>query len=361
MKRFITLLCIVSCCFASVILYQNFADSVEYVDPDHATPALNVETPSEEEPSSVEPPESPAVEESDPWPRHEPESKNDFIIKYYDSNYYYPQESTSLCCDRRVFKVMPYGFYSWGKSLGICDSYGSVGAMISACTRSPCKALVGDLRFHIDDERRCGASGGIGLRIGDECCYDGYFVYFDYFEGCVGPFHQLGFSYERIQECYEFRLNTYIPLNTKGKQKLMAVFDDYDNTGVSVPYIAKAFTKERPYTGLDAEVGCRCCEGCFSGYAGFGLHYFARDCCEELFGMKGVLRFWCGDYLSFEGQITWDKCNKTLGRGQITLTLPFEVICSACGFSTYCSRPIRRVYRDGPIHLDRFCHYHTNY
>lgn len=273
-------------------------------------------------------------------------------------------ECAECCpCDARGRKVdvLGYGLYSWGQSVGICDSYGSFGALISTCSCFPCSTALADVSFHVTDKGKFGASTGVGFHCGDECCYDGYFIYYDYLEGRIGKFHQLGFSYEKIQDYYEFRLNAYLPVDIKGKRKLDKVFDDYDSTGVTPPYKVKAFCNERPFTGFDIEAGSHCRTECFDAYAGFGLYYFGRDCCKDVLGMKGVMRLFCGQYFEAQGQVTWDKCNRVLLRGQIALTLPFDLICDPCGFKSCCIRPLNRVYRDGPIHLDRCCQFKTNF
>lgn len=267
------------------------------------------------------------------------------------------------CCEQscRRVKLMPYALYSWGQSVGICDSYATFGAMGLTSTCFPCVNAVADIGFHVTDKGKFGASTGVGFRCGDECCYDGYYLYYDYLEGRLGKYHQLGFSYEKIEDYYEFRLNTYLPVDIKGKKELKDVRKDFNNTGVSTPYVAKAFCIERPVTGFDVEAGSHCRTECFDAYAGFGFYYFGRDCCKDLLGMKGVLRFFCGQFFEAQGQLTWDRCNRVLLRGQIAVKLPFDLICDPCGFKSCWICPPNRIYRDGPIHLDRCCEFKTNF
>jgi Inverse autotransporter, beta-domain len=257
-----------------------------------------------------------------------------------------------------------YGLYSFGKSVGICESYGSAGVLFTPCLTSCYLGPILDASYHFFQDGTAGASIGTGFRfLGKENNYMGGFnVFYDYREGEFGGgYNQVGVGVELLANGFELRVNGYFPVNNHENKSDTVVYDDYNNSSVVTPYEVSVFREEFALLGFDGELGVyKCCNG-FGGYAGVGAYYFEKQDFLDVWGVKGKLRFTYGKFILLEGQVAWDDVYETQGRGVIEIRLPLEFFC---GLSTVRCCPCkseRPLFRESPIHLKKCCKYTKNY
>ena len=256
-----------------------------------------------------------------------------------------------------------YSGASFGRGLGLMHDYGTIGVRgINEIPGTPFYTLF-DASYHYISSNRSGASALLGCRYVAENrrCASGLFLFYDYTEGKVADFNQVGVSAEWFVNCFEFRLNGYFPVGDKTQKGDRVIFDDYDNTGRVIPYIVHAYKQEMALSGFDGEVGVRHSCRWLASYAGVGPYYYRHSSSFDAWGVIGKLRMEITSYVTLEGQVTWDQKDHTRGRGIVTINLPLPLIGGLCDLFCGIAPSLQPVYRNDVVRYTRCCTYKENY
>ena len=108
-----------------------------------------------------------------------------------------------------------------------------------------------DLRgHHLHNDEYAGNVGLIGRYMSDsKCRVFGLNAYYDFRQGCLGNYNQVGGGLEILGRRWDFHLNGYFPLG-KHEHNLGCIFDDYEGD-----YYAIFNKKEFSFWGGNAELG----------------------------------------------------------------------------------------------------------
>lgn len=210
-----------------------------------------------------------------------------------------------------------------------------------------------DFRYHHFDNGSNAFSLGGGVRF---CCLGnicGVNAFYDYRTGCHSGFNQLGIGLESLGECWNFRLNGYIPVGESSRRCSFCFFNGYSNPDF--------FFQEERF--LDS----------FGGF-NFEIEHWTSGCCGDL-GIavspyyynrkKGCKRNVYGSQL----RLTAELCNLSLSligsydnvfhgrlQAQVGFIFPFyfqKSDCKCFHVGCQCSRLYQRVERNDAIILKR--------
>lgn len=263
--------------------------------------------------------------------------------------------------------------YTLGKGVGYPTGYTSIGlwSALNSNRDSQFQPFI-DLRGHVLNNGQKAANIGLGARYLSTCLNTifGASVYYDYREGFLGHYNQIGVGAEILGKCWDFRINGYIPVG-KRDNLTCCLFEDYDGD-----YFALFLKKERSLGGFDAEVGaflrrkdpCCCCD--FDVYAAIGPYYFSTNCGPNVFGGQARLAVGWLNCINVEVIATSDRVFHERVQGRFELCIPLggnwccwgagKEDCGNCSCWPRCVDCLR-VERREIIVLDDCCEWETNY
>ncbi len=195
-----------------------------------------------------------------------------------------------------------------------------------------------DLRGHRFDNDEYAFNVGIGGRFipcrNSFCDILGFNAYYDFREGCLHNYNQIGVGLEILGRCWDFRANGYIPVGAK-KFRCKCVFDDFDGD-----FFAIHTRREITSYGFNAEVGWQAIDcRCFSLYAAAGPYYLTRNtkCFDSIAGGYVRVRPQIQDYLAVEGKYSHDSFYNNIWQLTVIVSLPLYQIanqnCKPCRLS----------------------------
>ncbi len=186
-----------------------------------------------------------------------------------------------------------------------------------------------DLRGHRFDNNTYAANAGIGGRYipnpaSDKFCEIlGFNAYYDYRQGCIGYFNQLGAGIEILGSRWDLRANAYVPFGKK-RHLDTYVYDDYEGD-----YYATLNQIESISYSFNGELGCLLIKdwGDFSLYAAAGPYFIARAICNDgVVGAEARLRPQYKDYLALDMSWRYDQLFDTIWQVEVIFTLPLYQI-----------------------------------
>jgi len=189
-----------------------------------------------------------------------------------------------------------------------------------------------DLRGHIDNSGKWATNAGVGVRYLDNChsVVYGLNLYWDWREARHFNFHQIGGGLEVLWPCWDFRFNGYGPITTSQKTYRTG-FDKFKGN--------QAFFEQKQELalwGVDGTLGYWLYNyGCFGIHTALGGYYFAGKHGKDLGGGLFRAKVRLTDYITLEGQASYDTEFKWLGQGELALHLPFGPTVKRCARSVY--------------------------
>jgi hypothetical protein len=254
----------------------------------------------------------------------------------------------------------PYPFYlsfanRGGEGIGYEEGFSTVGGLIFFPSLPKNTHIFMDLRYHIFNDARSAANGGLGVRIvpGNSRKIIGLNCYYDYRGTSNSHWHQIGVGAEFLTSKIDFRVNGYIPL--KNKHRIEHFF--FNN------YIGDFFFErnrfEYAFPGFDAELGGTLFENCQAVlYAAIGPYVYPRgDACFSIIGGRFRLEFDIKQIIFLEASTTWDDFNKTIVQGQVTFRFPI----GKSYYRTYRNILTQSVIRNEIITTDKFSRFFWNW
>lgn len=233
-----------------------------------------------------------------------------------------------------------------GEGIGFGTDYSTVALLLAPdCALGRAMPLI-DLRVHHFDNNTYAANAGVGFRYipspNTFCEILGANVFYDFRQGRMGNYHQLGAGIEILGKRWEFRANGYFPIGIKS-HKTKCTFDHYEG-GFFAIHRRCEFTAY----GYNAEAGYYIINrNDFSLYAAGGPYYLLRRCEDNTLGGEVRIRPQYKDYLALEFKASYDPVFKAVYQVGITIRLPLYQIrnrgCRPCGMqSRQVYQPIER-------------------
>jgi len=210
-----------------------------------------------------------------------------------------------------------------------------------------------DLQIHrFDHGSKYAGNVGLGFRVCPEWGEQifGFNAFYDFRNHRHGNFNQLGLGFELLGPCFNFRLNSYLPI---GRKKL---FESSSITSFDAGYFVLQEDYLNSLYGVDFEVegliGRICCTDI---YLAIGSYYYSGNKCrDDLYGARYRLSACFCDYFNLSIVDTHDCCFKNRIQAEIGITIPF------CGSSSCCDL-FQRIRRNELILSDRRSRWIWNY
>ena len=225
----------------------------------------------------------------------------------------------------------------WGEGVSFGTDYSTLALLSAPDYRSgPCYADVGPSRSPFRQQHLCGKYrywGQIHSNWGWFCQILGLNAFYDWREGKLGNYQQIGVGLEILGKRWDLRANGYVPISVK-QRKLKCVFNQYEGD-----YFAIHRQCEFTSYGYNAEVGYYAIRGKdFFLYAAGGPYYLVRKCHNKTRGGEFRLRPQYKDYLALDFSVSHDNVFGTVYQAQVILYLPLYQISKRinkrpCGLS----------------------------
>lgn len=242
-----------------------------------------------------------------------------------------------------------------GKGVGYDSGYTTVESTFFPNLCKRCFWTFTDLRFHIVNDGTVASNLGMGIRY-QPCNFSqifGFNVYYDFRRSDRKfNYNQIGFGFEILSCCYDFRVNAYIPFD---RERIIdyCVFDQYEDG-----YVIRRKEVENAFRGFSVEFGRPFCFSiCNYTYFALGGYFFKENICHTSLGSYFRSLVFVKNYLFFEGKISYDALFKTRLQGKIGLSIPL----GRCSYKRGSCPQYQPVYRNELIVLDEFCKWKWNY
>lgn len=228
----------------------------------------------------------------------------------------------------------------WEAGINYGTNYSSLAILFAPDYRIGHTLPLVDLRAHRFDNNTYAASLGVIARYLPEsfCELLGANIYYDYRQGSIGHFHQMGVGVEILSKRWDFRANAYIPFTTEFK--CQCHFDDYQGG-----FFIKERKTETVSYGYNAEVGYLAVRThTFLLYLAAGPYYMTgRHCHEKTRGVKARIRPQYKDYLALDLSMTHDPVYETVYQAKVIISLPLYQITGQN--KNHCGVTDRQIYQ----------------
>lgn len=212
-----------------------------------------------------------------------------------------------------------------------------------------------DLRAHCFDEMgKYAANIGVGFRVAPKFTNQifGVNAYYDCRNASHSHFNQLGIGVEMLGECWNFRLNGYLPVGQKSFLKSCCFFNEYIGDFF--------FLRENFIDGLkgvnfeiESWVGEICCAEI---YLAIGAYYYqGKGCRRSIYGSEYRVSTDFCDNFTFSIFATHDCVFNTRIQAQLSFTLPLSCQCEED------ARLFQRIYRQEIVVLQKRKRFQWNF
>lgn len=202
-----------------------------------------------------------------------------------------------------------------------------------------------DLRGHRFDNNTFSTNVGLGGRFipkeNSYCELIGLNTYYDWRQGFIGDYHQMGIGMEVLSRRWDFRANVYVPL---GAAKNLTTCNYQYDGGYEMNYSDCEFATY----GFNAEVGWLAVkQKGFLLYMATGPYYLSRSTCcfDPMRGAEFRIRPQFKDYFAIEGKVSWDSVYSWVYQTQFILSLPLYAVNRDQKAKTPCRISERQIYQ----------------
>jgi hypothetical protein len=253
----------------------------------------------------------------------------------YQQEFYHcckPSCVPDCCCDSRPWPKRVTIKHVWGDQESTClpfaTNYTTLNLLFAPDYRLGSVLPMLDLEVHRFDNNTYAANGGVGGRYipnpSCDCFCEilGFNAYYDYRQGCIGYYQQVGAGIEILGSRWDFRANAYAPFGNR-RHTNTCVFDDYDGD-----YYAIKSNIESVSYSFNAEIGYLLYDSCtFLFYAAGGPYFLATDVCYGGFvGGEVRIRPQYKDYVALDLSWRYDDLFETIWQIEIIFSLPLYQI-----------------------------------
>lgn len=250
------------------------------------------------------------------------------------------------------------GAAAGGQYIGQDKNYIEFGTLITPRLENDRWIYFSDLRGYILDDDCYAASAGIGLRgmLGNSGSIIGGNFYYDYFNSRFGSFNRVGIGLEILRDCFDIRMNSYIPITDSNKSSKKR----YEYEG---GYVAECREKETTFRGIDAEIGKRFCS-CYgvNFYGAIGPYYYSGCDLPNVAGCSSRIEAFCSDIVKIEGLFSYDNEYHFQAQAKLSISIPFDTLmCCFRKCACYSNCYGRPVVRNSLPFFHRCCDWDWNW
>ena len=174
-----------------------------------------------------------------------------------------------------------------------------------------------DLRGHAFNDGKFAANAGLGLRYISNYVY-GINAYYDYRNTHHQHYNQFAAGLEALGKIWDFRINGYLPLGRRNSNYYQTHFGEFKKHSI---YLSRK--KQVSLKGANAEVGYHLDHfQDFPFYFAGGLYYL-HGTGRTAWGGQLRARLDIYDYLTLDGNISYDHLFRWVGQGQVSVNFPF--------------------------------------
>ena len=229
-------------------------------------------------------------------------------------------------CDSEVQAGWVAARHREPNGIGYAPGYSTLEAFYAPCVNDFNYPFL-NFRAHVFNNGKPAFNTGIGLRHLFECSNNviGGNIYWDFREGKHTNFHQIGAGLEWFSPKWDLHLNGYFPVN-RHKKRYKQGFDGF--AGNRAFFFRKY---ELAMMGADAQLGYLFyTSDLFDLRGAIGGYTFHGNFGEHASGglLKLTTRF--TDYITAEGQVSYDNHFKWIGQGEFGLRFPFGRTLKLC-------------------------------
>ena len=223
-----------------------------------------------------------------------------------------------------------------------------------------------DLFFFVDargywlEKNRHAASVGGGIRMLSRSCGTsriwGANLYYDYNEGKHKGFNQIGIGLESLGACLDFRVNAYIPIETKAcsSSRTYSYPDGWE---------WQIREREFSYKGVDGEIGYRLWQYCnFTVYGAAGPYYYhSKGPHQNVYGGQIRLEARYLDYVTLEARFSDDNRYHAEVQGKLIISIPIDQLMGCFSYDRCRAFFTQPVKRNGLAFFDHCCNAKWNW
>lgn len=261
----------------------------------------------------------------------------------------------SQCC-REIFQETEVEFsYNFGNYISIDENYFEIG-LFAPLALSDSYTTFLDLNGYRFDDGKWASSTGLGIRKDlSERGALGINLYYEYRRGeSKNDFHQIGFGGEWLNQCWDIRINGYLPVWRKTQTSQFCAFNHLRDG-----FFATRRRIEYAYSGFDAEIGGPLLDYCdFNLYGAIGPYYYAHSHQHHFWGGHGRLELDWKSILSLKIRISSDKVYSTNAQGIIQVSFPIDFCWE--NWKSHCLIN-QKARRNGVILTDHCCDWTWNW
>lgn len=232
----------------------------------------------------------------------------------------------------------------WGDGIGFGTNYSTLEIFCAPDYRFGHFLPFLDLRGHRFDNNLYAASAGFGVRYlpGRDCFCEmmGLNAYYDFRQGFLGNYNQVGAGIEMLGARWDLRANVYVPFGST-KHKKSCCFNNFDGDFFichrRCEFANYAFNAEFGYLFI------RTCDFLF--YWAAGPYYLTRRCDDNTLGVKARVRPQYKDYFALDVSYSYDPVYKTVWQAEIILNFPLYQISSSRNQKNRCCLSDRQIYQ----------------
>lgn len=248
--------------------------------------------------------------------------------------------------------------YATGQFIAIDEDYAQVELFVPIVHEN-CWLSLGDFSAYRFESGKWASSMGLALRKEmDNYTLVGVNVYYDYRRGrnSDANFHRFGFGIEWLNDCFDIRLNSYLPFNKKNSLYQSCKFSQLGDG-----FIARVRKSEFAYSGFDAEIGKYLLNYCdFNLYGALGPYYFQRKDRRHFWGCQGRVELDWQRWISLQVNMSYDHIYSFRIQGILEFSIPLNLFFTS---SCHCECPslIQPIHRNGILLIDDCCDWKWNW
>jgi hypothetical protein len=169
----------------------------------------------------------------------------------------------------------------------------------------------------------------------------GFNVFYDYRQGNLGFYNQVGFGAEILSKRWDFRANLYVPFGAKRKMK-RCIFDDYEGDYFAI----NDFFESVSYS-FNAEVGWLAINSqyIFLYMAGGPYYISGRKCHDKTVGGEFRIQPQYKDYIAVDLSVSHDPLFNTIYQAKVIVHLPLYFLSKTINKRETCGLTARQIYQ----------------
>jgi hypothetical protein len=176
-----------------------------------------------------------------------------------------------------------------------------------------------DLRAHYFNDNKWAGNAGIGMRFLSGERIWGINGYYDYRKTKHQHYNQVSAGLESLGRVWDFRINGYLPVGAKNSHYYDTQFESLQGNSIILSH-----KREFVMKGANGEVGIHCNPDSrnLPMYFAFGPYYLEGKG-KVTWGGQARLCITLSEYLTLEGNTSYDKVFRWIGQGQAGIHIPF--------------------------------------